>query len=134
MKWIKASLPFLLLLLLAMACQSDNPYKQGEILYLNFCSNCHMDNGAGLGELIPPVAQSDYLANHQSNIACLIKYGMEGEIVVNGKTYNQPMPAVPQLNDVEITNVINYLNHAWGNDLGTVRLQDVQQQLEQCVK
>jgi mono/diheme cytochrome c family protein len=122
----------LVILLLGNACES-HPYQQGEILYNNFCANCHMENGAGLGQLIPTLVQSDYLKNNQSALACIIRKGLEGEIIVNGKSYNQAMPGVPQLNDVEITNVINYINHAWENDYPIMQLQDVQKALEGCI-
>ncbi len=109
------------------------PYRQGAILYNNFCANCHMEDGSGLEGLIPPLAGADYLRERQELIPCIIRYGQKGEIVVNGRTYGQQeMPAVPQLTDFEITNVINYLNHAWGNDYGVVKYETVRQALESC--
>ena len=113
------------------ACQKQ-PYVQGEILYNNFCANCHMEDGTGLAGNIPPVAQADYLKNNPLEVACIINKGMTGPVEVNGKIYNQPMPPVPQLSDFEITNVINYMNHAWGNDYGIVKLEDVREQLKSC--
>jgi mono/diheme cytochrome c family protein len=113
------------------SCDS-NPYKQGKILYENFCANCHMDDGTGLPGNIPPLADSDYLKEDPLRAACIIRYGQEEEIVVNGKVYNQPMEAVPQLSDFEIANVINYINHAWGNDYGFVKLEDIQKRLNDC--
>lgn len=113
------------------ACQPQ-PYVQGEILYNNFCANCHMDDGSGLAANIPPLAQADYLKENPLEVACIINKGMTGPVVVNGQTYNQPMAAIPQLSDFEITNVINYINHAWGNDYGIVKLEDVRARLQNC--
>ncbi|GAB5553260.1 MAG: hypothetical protein Sapg2KO_28510 [Saprospiraceae bacterium] len=113
------------------ACQSQ-PYPQGEILYNNFCANCHMDDGSGLAGNIPPLAQADYLKNNPLEVACIINKGMTGAVEVNGQTYNQPMAAIPQLSEFEITNVINYINHAWGNDYGIVKLEDVRAKLKVC--
>lgn len=113
------------------ACQSQ-PYQQGEILYNNFCASCHMDDGTGLVGNIPPLAQADYLKNNPLMVACIINKGMTGPVEVNGQTYNQPMAAIPQLSEFEITNVINYINHAWGNDYGIVKLEDVRAQLKDC--
>ena len=91
-----------------------------------------MEDGSGLEGLIPPLAGADYLREQRALIPCIIRYGQQGEIVVNDRTYQQEMPAVPQLSDFEITNVINYINHAWGNDYGVVKYETVRQALENC--
>lgn len=115
-------------------CETRKTFWQGEILYHNFCENCHMENGSGLRGLIPPLANADYIKEDPVRMACIIRYGMEGEVVVNDTTYNQAMPGVPQLTDFEVTNVINYINQAWGNDYGYVKFEDVKRALETCSK
>jgi len=128
----------LLYLFFASACLftggscGNPPFYQGEILYGNFCAACHMEGGEGLRGLIPPLAGADYVKNNPVGMACIIRKGLEGEVTVNDTTYNQPMAAIPQLNDVEITNIINYICQAWGNDYGTVKLEAVKQALKQC--
>ncbi len=91
-----------------------------------------MADGTGLAELIPPLAQSDYLQNNNLATVCIIRYGQEGKIIVNGRTYENPMPGVDRLSDFEITNIINYINQAWGNEYGYIKLADVRQQLTEC--
>jgi mono/diheme cytochrome c family protein len=110
----------------------ENPYPQGKVLYENFCANCHMEDGTGLKTLIPPLAGADFLAKHQEKLPCIIRKGMKGEIVVNDETYNNEMPGSPALTEFEITNVINYINHAWGNDYGVVKHLSVREALEEC--
>lgn len=112
---------------------SNNAFKQGEILYTNFCANCHMSDGSGLGGNIPPLAGSDYVKNAPVNMACIIRYGISDSIIVNGKTYGQPMAGVPALSDFEIANIINYINHSWGNDFGYVQIGEVQKALNNCM-
>ncbi len=89
-----------------------------------------MEDGRGLKSLIPPLAKADYLAKQPQRIACIIRYGIYEPIEVNGKKYDQPMDGIKVLNAVEITNIINYVHHAWGNNLGDVRLPDVEAALE----
>ncbi len=113
------------------SCQQE-PYRQGKNLYAIHCENCHMADGTGLGGNIPPLAKSDYLAQNQALISCIIKYGQEGKIVVNGTTYEEPMPGVESLSEFQIANIINYINHAWGNDYGFVKLEDIREQIENC--
>ncbi len=113
------------------SCQ-DNPYQQGHILYDYHCSNCHMEDGSGLEGVIPPIAGADYMAENQDQLACIIRYGLYDTIVVNGVTYQQPMAGISELEPVAIVNIINYINHAWGNDYGLAKLEEVRVQLEKC--
>ena len=122
---------FLVLFILGPSCDYQ-PYKQGRNLYNFYCATCHMDDGSGLKGLYPPLAKADYLSKNQDHLACIIRYGLSDTIQVNQKTYNQAMPGVKDLNDVQITNVINYVNHAWGNDLQHVKVEDIQKTLNDC--
>jgi len=121
----------ILCLTIIISCQ-QNPYKEGERLYDAYCGNCHMPDGKGLKSLCPPLAQSDYLAQNQTLIPCIITQGIEGSIIVNGKEYNQPMEGIKGLTAVQITNIINYINHAWGNDAGYTKIQEVEAALQKC--
>ncbi len=123
-----------LIMILSFVSCDYQPYKQGRNLYNFYCATCHMDDGSGLRGLYPPLAGADYLANHQENLACIIRYGLADTILVNQKMYNYAMPGVEELNDVQITNVINYINHAWGNDLQHVKVEDIKNALTGCQK
>ena len=101
---------FLMILFSWISCD-DNPYKQGQSIYVNLCANCHMEDGTGLEGAIPPLANADYIADNPLVMTCIIKYGQNEPIVVNGKTYDQPMPANRDLTEFQITNIINYINH-----------------------
>lgn len=117
-------IPFTLL----YTSKSSNPSEQ---LYQAKCASCHMDKGEGLKKLIPPLAGADYLARTEE-LACLIKNGIEGEMLVNGVSYNQPMPGNPELTDIQISNLINYIRNEWGNKYPYISPQEVKKQLENC--
>lgn len=91
-----------------------------------------MDDGSGLEGLIPPLAQADYYKENVLKSACLIRYGMEGPVEINGRTYNQPMPGTDKLTEFEIANILNYINEAWYDDLPYVKLEDVRAMLKSC--
>lgn len=98
--------------------QQEKPLKQsildGEEIYQDFCLQCHLDNGKGVENTFPPLAKSDYLQNNIEASIRGIKYGLRGEITVNGKTYNGVM--VNQgLYEEEVADVINYILNSWGN-------------------
>jgi cytochrome c551 len=93
---------------------------QGQVLYEKHCSNCHQKNGQGLGRLYPPLASSDFLQNNFEKSLCLMKYGMQGEIIVNGKNYNKTMPAIPSLTELEIAEIATYIGNSWGHEQGLI--------------
>ena len=92
-----------------------------------------MEDGTGLKGIMPPLAGADYVEEDPLRMACIIRYGMEGRIEVNGITYDEPMAGIRELSDFEITNIINYINHAWDNDYGFVRIDEVRERLDECV-
>jgi mono/diheme cytochrome c family protein len=81
--------------------------------------SCHLPNGKGVKHIYPPLADSDYLKNNRDASIKGIKYGLKGEIIVNGDTYNNYM-APMGLGDDEIADVMNYINHSWGNKNGKI--------------
>ncbi|HNP96282.1 MAG TPA: cytochrome c [Cyclobacteriaceae bacterium] len=105
---------------------------QGEELYLKHCSNCHQKSGKGLGLLYPPLDQSDFMDQNLDSVICLIKNGRSGEILVNGKKYNQPMPGVPLLSDLEIAEITTYIYNTWTHDKGIIEVNQVTSILEKC--
>lgn len=110
----------------------ENPYKIGERYYMNLCANCHMEDGTGLELLIPPLAGADFVRNHPERLPCIIRHGMTGKVVVNGVEYEQEMPGTKDLTDFEITNLLNFINKAWGNDYPVVQYELVRKALENC--
>ena len=95
-------------------------FTNGKKLYTQHCSNCHMENGEGLGKLIPPLKNSDFLFANMGLSAQMIVNGYEAPIVVNGTEYNQPMPGNKNLNPTEVIEILTYISNAWGNDYGSV--------------
>ena len=109
-----------------------NPFVQGERLYEYHCSGCHMSNGEGMAKLYPPIVASDYLENHAEELACIIKFGMQDSIVVNGSEYDQPMAGNNQLSAAEIANVVNYIWYKWYGGNNVVTESKILVQLELC--
>lgn len=116
---------------LLVRCQI-NPYRDGEQVYKTHCANCHMDSGQGLGGLIPTLVQSDYLSPNRAALPCVIRHGLRDTIRVNGKIFAEQMPPNATLSEVDIVNVLNFVNHTWGNDLPPYSLDEVRRALERC--
>lgn len=113
------------------ACQ-EHTFREGERLFMSNCANCHMDDGIGLSALIPPLAGSDYLKSHRDRLPCILRKGLSDTIYVNGRMYAEQMPGVPTLSDIQVTNLLNFINNSWGNRNGIFRLDEVQRALATC--
>ena len=98
------------------ATQLTESIKRGEIVYNDMCITCHLADGKGVPKTFPPLANSDYLREKQTESIKAVKHGMSGEIVVNGITYNNVMAPLGLSNE-EIADVINYINNSWGNSI-----------------
>lgn len=125
--------------LLSISCsQEDVKLKQyyidGQALYKLHCANCHQDNGQGLAGLYPPIAGSDFLKDNKNLILCSMRYGLKDTIVVNGKTYRQPMPANTQLQALDVAEIGTYIYNEWGNEKVITDVKSVQKVLEGCKK
>lgn len=107
-------------------------FVEGEQLYTLHCSNCHQKSGKGLGLLYPPLDESDYMQENLSEVICLIKNGSSGELVVNGKKYNQAMPGIPTLTDLEIAEIATFIYNSWTHDQGIIEVQQVTKMLQEC--
>jgi len=98
----------------------------GQVLFKGTCSVCHQDNGQGLPDVFPPLAQSDYLLKNPKRGIEIALNGLTGPVTVNGKAFNSVMPPMSQLNDDEIANILTYVLNSWGNDGGAISKEDVQ--------
>ena len=102
------------LLLLLTAPDVGAAIPSGEALYLEKCAMCHLPAGQGAPPAFPPLAGSDWLLANRAGAIRAVCEGMEGEITVNGITYNNVMPA-QVLNDGQVAAVLTYIINAWGN-------------------
>ena len=108
--------------------ENQNPKLQesiqrGEAVYSDLCITCHLPDGKGVPKIFPPLANSDYLKNKRPESIKAIKYGMYGEITVNGVKYNTPMAALG-LTNKEVADVMNYITNSWGNKNDKIITED----------
>jgi nitrite reductase (NO-forming) len=112
----------------AAAAQGNLTLEQqaaaGKALFNGTCSVCHQDNGAGIPEVFPPLAESDFLADRKRTIGVVLN-GLTGTVTVNGKPYNSVMPPMSQLNDDEVANILTFVLNSWGNPGGRVSAGEV---------
>ena len=132
--------PLLLLTFYLLSCDSQEEVKRkqyyidGQVLYKTHCANCHQENGQGLAGLYPPIMGSDYLKKNKESVLCSMRNGLQDTIVVNGKTYHQPMPANTQLQALDVAEIATYIYNEWGNEKVITGVKSVQKVLEECKK
>lgn len=99
--------------------------EAGAKVYGNVCAACHQADGKGLPGQFPPLAGSGSFYGDAKNMAKIAVHGLKGEIVVQGVTWNQQMPAQGHLSDYELAAAMTYARNSWGNADGIVLPADV---------
>ena len=97
----------------------------GRVLYNGTCSVCHQQNGEGLANVFPPLANSDYLMADTRRAIEIVLNGLVGPVTVNGKAFDSVMPPMSQLNDDEIANILTFTLNSWGNEGDVLGSEDV---------
>lgn len=116
------------------SCQSEEKIKLeqyyigGKEVYELNCANCHQKDGKGLKNLYPTLVNSDYLKDKEK-VIYILKNGLAGEILVNGKKYNQPMPANNQLTNLDIAEVVTYIYNEWNGETKITEVKEVEKVL-----
>ncbi|MGH7973783.1 MAG: c-type cytochrome [Limisphaerales bacterium] len=88
--------------------------QHGKQLFAMVCTPCHQATGLGIPDRFPPLAGSDFLNGDKARAVKVLLHGRQGNIVVNGKQFNNSMPKFP-LSDTDIANVLTYVYNSFGN-------------------
>ncbi len=129
---------FLLLTGMIYSCQQESAIEfakymsNGKDIYQMKCQNCHGNKGEGLGKLAPPLTDSLFLKEHQSLLACIIKHGSQQGLVVHGIPYEDKMPPFPEMEAIDIAQVVVYIRNSFGNQLGMYSYEQVLEDLKNC--
>ncbi|MFN8359659.1 MAG: cytochrome c [Candidatus Kapaibacterium sp.] len=101
--------------------------KRGAEVYKTYCQTCHQPTGAGLPNVYPPLAGSDYIKTKpKATIIDNVVNGLKGEVIVNGKKFNNVMVPLPaNYTDEDAASAITYVLNSWGNNGGVVTTAEV---------
>jgi mono/diheme cytochrome c family protein len=86
----------------------------GKRLFTSICAACHQTTGLGIPNTFPPLAGSDYLNADKNRAIKTVINGRQGEVIVNGRKFNNSMPSFPLSND-DIANVLTFVYNSFGN-------------------
>lgn len=97
----------------------DGLYSQrGGLAYLQFCSDCHRNDGAGVPGVFPPLA--DNPAVREDSLATLVHILLTGSKSAQTQAHARvlTMPAFARLSDQELAEIVNFVRQSWGRPHG----------------
>lgn len=98
----------------------------GSILYSTYCASCHQGDGKGDNSRFPPLAGSDWVTGDKKRLINVILNGLDGEITVNGQSWQGMMPAHSEfLDDHAIASISTYIRQSFGNKASPVSSLEV---------
>lgn len=103
----------------------------GYYLFKNTCAACHGSDGAGIENVAPPLANSEFVLGSDETLARIILHGMHGPITVNKVDYNfnGEMPGLvnnPDIKNKDISNIISYLRNAFSTKSKKITLDEIE--------
>ena len=119
----------LLIIFSVAGCSEEHP---GEALYVAKCSQCHSISGDGLRELYPPLHKSAFFDQQINLLPCLIH---EGSIFLQpdkGVRRTGFMPPIRSLTREELVDLLDYLQHHFGNRTIAISTSDIDTWLSSC--
>jgi mono/diheme cytochrome c family protein len=120
------------LCLIGMLSCHESPYMQGKRLYDANCQSCHMEDGNGLSQLIPPITKSRLLGSNA--LGCVIIQGIQDTIRQGDSYLEKNMPSFQKLSTAELTNLVNYINHRWSTDFKETTIIQMEKTVSDCLQ
>ncbi|HMP93261.1 MAG TPA: cytochrome c [Phnomibacter sp.] len=116
-----------LLLTVAGFLQTTKPSRmeEGKKVYESACQACHQPGGVGVPGAFPPLTKNDWVEGDKKRLINVILKGLNDPIKVNGEEYTMPMPAQPNLTDVQIADVLTYIRASFGNKASAISAAEV---------
>lgn len=107
-----------------LAPEPVNPMVAGKRVF-NQCQACHQATGVGVPSQFPPLDESEWVMGDSKTLVRILLHGLEGEVTVRGKKYNNVMPAWARMSDAQIANVLTYIRGSWSNKAAAIEPEEV---------
>lgn len=99
-------------------------YTAAGKLYNAYCGICHGRDGMGTGRF-PPLKGSEWIAESKELPISVVLNGLEGDVMVAGKSYSNRMPALGLLDDQQVAEILTYVRKEFNNIPTAVTPNDV---------
>lgn len=110
--------------------QQGDTYS-GRVLYNTYCAACHQRDGKGDNNRFPPLSGSEWVAGNEDRLIDAVLNGLQGEIKVNGKSYNDLMPSNRHLDNHAIASILTYIRKRFGNEsppVSALKVEEIRSQ------
>lgn len=87
---------------------------RGAAIYAEVCAACHLASGLGAPGVAPPLRGSELVLGDPLVPARIVLGGLEGPLVVRGRSFDLSMPAW-NASDADVAAVVSYTRREWGN-------------------
>lgn len=105
-----------------------SPYRismdSGKVIYSKQCLSCHQPDGLGVSNVNPPL-NVKLVTGDKAKLIGIIINGQNTHAELNGITYQNTMPANPDIKDQEIAYVLTYIRNSFGNKASAVKESEV---------
>ena len=98
---------------------------RGGLGYVQFCVDCHRQDGSGVPGIFPPLAQNASVAS--ANPSTLLHVTLTGWKTAQTAAFPRvyTMPAFARLSDQEIAEILSFVRQSWGNASGPITASEV---------
>ncbi|MFT4968503.1 MAG: mono/diheme cytochrome c family protein [Chitinophagales bacterium] len=104
----------------------------GSTSYAYNCAKCHGKNGEGLGQLLPPLANTDWLQENMNQVPCIIRNGVKDSLLINSVWYHEEMLGIENLNDIQVANITNYVSKRFTEEQKYFSQDEIERILQKC--
>jgi mono/diheme cytochrome c family protein len=94
--------------------QARAQFDRGAAVYA-VCAACHQADGMGIDTQYPPLAGSPIVTGDPEMLAKVLLHGIAGPIAIDGRTFNEVMPAAPVRGIDDLAAVMTFVRNAFGN-------------------
>ncbi len=96
--------------------------------FIQRCEACHVDDGKGQAEFLPPIAGNQALLDKDPSSAINVVLNGSMRLVVDGMPDGYRMPPFRALmNDQQVANVVTFIRNSWGNKAPPVTAKEVKE-------
>ena len=104
---------------------SEVKMESGRKVYQVYCQSCHMEDGGGVPGMNAPLAGSKYIGGDKEKLASIVLHGSAAFANDTERKYQNKMPALANLTDKEIADVLTYIRNSFTNKASAVEPEEV---------